>query len=101
MPSGPLTLTASCWAQLTQMPSSGTQAEEGCGPNSCPSSRPASQALGCIPSEAPKGDKGGVCGGDKGAGAPLPAALCLPACSLVRPGGWEAPLAGFLLPFLC
>lgn len=104
----PCSLNLSGRAQLTQGPSPGTpQKKASIGPSSLRapslvlSSKPASPAVGLHPFRSCRGDNGGVCGGGEGAGPP---ARC-PLSSRLLPssdrGGWEAPLAGFLLPFLC
>ena len=55
-------------------------------PSPVSSSRPASPGGGLYLLRSSKGDKGGVCRGGEGAGAPLPAALCLQPAPLTRPG---------------
>lgn len=71
-------------------------------PSLVSSSNLANPGVGLQPLRSNLGDNGRVCGGRRGRGCPP--ARCplssrlLPSCA---PGGWEAPLAGFLLPFLC
>lgn len=81
-PSASLTPGASRWVRITQMPSLGSMQKKGLGP--IPSRLQQSGQPGRWP-PAPQKQPGrqwqGLQGGAEGAGAPLPAALCLPACS--------------------